>query len=143
MPENLIDDDFWALIEPLIPKRPLPTHRSAGRPRAPDRAIVSGIVFVLRSGISWNSLPKQLGFGAGQVCSRRLGDWQEEGVWSSLQRVLVDELRRRGKTEAADAILDSLSVRAVLSGAKSAGTLRSSAPAGKAGDGKKRAMQRV
>jgi transposase len=132
MHEGLIDDDFWALIEPLIPARSLPECRSAGRPRAPDRAVFSGIVFVLRSGISWTLLPKKLGYGAGQVCSRRLGEWQEEGVWPSLQRLLVDELQRRGNADAANAIVDSLSVRAVLSGDKSAGTLRTSKLVGKA-----------
>ena len=143
MLEGLIDDDFWALIEPLIPTRSFPERRSAGRPRAPDRAVFSGIVFVLRSGISWTLLPKKLGYGAGQVCCRRLAEWQEEGVWPSLQRVLVDELQRRGNADAANAIVDSLSVRAVLSGDKSAGTLRVGKLVGKASADRKRAMSRV
>jgi transposase len=138
MRQGLVDDDFWALIEPLIPKRQLPKHRSAGRPRAPDRATFSGIVFVLRSGISWTALPKGLGYGAGQVCSRRLRAWQEEGVWPLLQQVLVAELQRRGNPEAANAILDSLSVRAVLSGVNSASSLRSTGLFRKAVDTKKR-----
>jgi transposase len=143
MLEDLIDDDFWALIEPLIPARSLPECRSAGRPRAPDRAVFSGIVFVLRSGISWTLLPKKLGYGAGQVCCRRLAEWQEEGVWPSLQRLLVDELQRRGNADAANAIVDSLSVRAVLSGDKSAGTLRASKLVGKASADRERATFRV
>jgi len=143
MHEGLIDDDFWALIEPLIATRSLPKRRSAGRPRAPDRAVFSGIVFVLRSGISWTLLPKKLGYGASQVCCRRLVEWQEEGVWPSLQSVLVDELQRRGNADAANAIVDSLSVRAVLSGDKSAGTLRASNLVGKASRDRKRAMLRV
>jgi len=143
MLESLIDDDFWALIEPLIPARLSPERRSAGRPRAPDRTVFSGIVFVLRSGISWTLLPEKLGYGAGQVCCRRLVEWQEEGVWPSLQRVLVDELQRRGNADAANAIVDSLSVRAVLSGDKSAGTLRASKLVGKACGDRKRAMVRV
>jgi transposase len=143
MLEDLIDDDFWALIEPLISSRSLAKRRSAGRPRAPDRAVFSGIVFVLRSGISWTLLPQKLGYGTGQVCSRRLAEWQDEGVWPSLQRVLVDELQRRGHVDAANAIVDSLSVRAVLSGGKSAGTLRASKLAGKSSGERKRAILRV
>ena len=143
MLEGLIDDDFWALIEPLIPARSLPERRSAGRPRAPDRAVFSCIVFVLRSGISWTLLPKKLGYGASQVCCRRLVEWQEEGVWPSLQRLLIDELQRRGNADAANAIVDSLSVRAVLSGDKSAGTLRASKLVGKTGADRKRATFRV
>ncbi|SAL52492.1 transposase-like protein [Caballeronia udeis] len=141
--EDLIDDDFWALIEPLIPTRPLSERRSAGRPRAPDRAVFCGIVFVLRSGISWPLLPKNLGYGTGQICCRRLLEWQEEGVWPSLQRVLVDELQRRGNADVANAIVDSLSVRAVLSGNKSAGTLRASKLVSKASADRKRATLRV
>ena len=143
MLEDLIDDDFWTLIEPLIPTRSLPERRSAGRPRAPDRAVFSGIVFVLRSGISWTLLPQELGYGAGQVCCRRLAEWQEEEVWPSLQRVLVDELQRRGNADAANAIVDSLSVRAVLSGDKSPETLRASKLVGKASGDRKRAILRV
>ena len=143
MLEDLIDDDFWALIEPLISSRSLVKRRSAGRPRAPDRAVFSGIVFVLRTGISWTLLPQKLGYGTGQVCSRRLAEWQDEGVWPSLQRVLVDELQRRGHVDAANAIVDSLSVRAVLSGDKSAGTLRASKLAGKSSGERKRAILRV
>jgi len=143
MLEDLIDDDFWALIEPLISSRSLAKRRSAGRPRAPDRAVFSGIVFVLRSGISWTLLPQKLGYGTGQVCSRRLAEWQDEGVWPSLQRVLVDELQRRGHVDAANAIVDSLSVRAVLSGGKSAGTLRASKLADKSSGERKRAILRV
>ena len=92
MHEGLIDDDFWALIEPLIATRSLPKRRSAGRPRAPDRAVFSGIVFVLRSGISWTLLPKKLGYGTSQVCCRRLVNSATEpakfaaGDWSSGRR---------------------------------------------------------
>ncbi|WP_144021417.1 transposase [Caballeronia sordidicola] len=143
MLEGPIDDDFWALIEPLIPTRSLPARRNAGRPRAPDRAVFSGIVFVLRSGISWTQLPRNLGYGAGQVCSRRLAEWQEQGVWPSLQNVLVNELQRRGNADAANAIIDSLSVRAVLSGDKSAGSLRASKLVGKANGDRKWAILRA
>jgi transposase len=124
MLEDLIDDDFWALIEPLLPTRSLPERRSAGRPGAPDRAVFSGIVFVLRAGIPWNLLPLKLGCGTGAVCCRRLVAWQEAGVWPGLIKALVGELQRRGRANEARAIVDSLSIRSVLSGDKPAGTLR-------------------
>jgi hypothetical protein len=72
-----------------------------------------------------------------------LAEWQEEGVWPSLQRLLVDELQRRGNVAAANAIVDSLSVRAVLSGDNSAGTLRASKLVGKASADMERATFRV
>lgn len=143
MHEALIDDDFWALIEPSIPTRSPPAPRNAGRPRTPDRVVLSGIVFVLRSGISWTQLPRTLGYGAGQLCSRRLAEWQDQGVWPHIQSVLVDELRRRGNADAASAIIDSLSVRAVLSGDKSAGALRATSLVGEAIGERKQATRQV
>ena len=50
------------------------------RPRIPDRVVLSGIVFVLKSGIPWRKLPKEMGFGSGVTCWRRLRDWQKAGV---------------------------------------------------------------
>jgi transposase len=76
---DLIPDIFWNVIEPLLP---LPKSKPrGGRPRIPDRACLKGIVFVLRSGIPWEMLPKELGCGSGMTCWRRLRDWQESGVW--------------------------------------------------------------
>ena len=63
-----------------------------GRPRVPDRAALTDIVFVLKSGIPWEMLPKEMGCGSGSTCWRRLRDWQEPGVWRRLHRVLLDRL---------------------------------------------------
>ena len=46
---------------------------------------VNGIVFVLRSGIPWEMLPKELGCGSGMTCWRRLRDWQESGIWQLIR----------------------------------------------------------
>jgi len=51
---TLVDDELWAEIEPLLPKPPRKSRR--GRPRTPDRVALTGIVFVLRTGIPWEDL---------------------------------------------------------------------------------------
>jgi transposase len=74
MAAALLPDPLWDLVEPLLPIRPRLSQ--GGRPRASDRACLTGIVFVLRSGIPWQMLPQELGCGSGMTCWRRLRDWQ-------------------------------------------------------------------
>ncbi|GHI97094.1 hypothetical protein TPA0905_65650 [Streptomyces olivaceus] len=66
----IVSDGVWSLIEPLLPK-PGP-KKAEGRPRVPDRQALSGIFFVLHTGIQWEYLPQELGFGSGMTCWRRL-----------------------------------------------------------------------
>lgn len=49
---------------------------------------------MLCTGIRWEFLPQELGFGSGPTCWRRLAEWQRAGVWDELQQVLLDKLRR-------------------------------------------------
>jgi len=115
---TLLDDDLWARIEPILPKRRPRNRRYAGRKPIPDRAVLTVILLVLRSGIPWNMVPKELGCGSGTTCWRRLVRWQRAGVWKRLHRVLLTELRRRGRLDLARAIVDSTSLRAMRGGKK-------------------------
>ncbi len=110
MSKPLLSDDLWAVVEPLIPPE-LPKPRG-GRPRISDRAALTGILFVLRSGTPWELLPREMGCGSGMTCWRRLRDWQQAGVWDRLQRVLLDRLGRRNAVDFGRAALDSASVAA-------------------------------
>ena len=89
-----------------------------GRPRVPDPAALTGILFVLRSGLPWQMLPKEMGCGSGSTCWRRLVRWQRAGVWRRLHAVLLAELRQRGQLDLARAIADSSSIRALRGGKK-------------------------
>lgn len=120
MPKELIDDELWSLIEPLLPARVPRNRQYAGRKPTPDRAVLTGIVFVLRSGIAWNLLPQEMGCGSGTACWRRLVAWQEAGVWQHIHETLLDELRRRGEIDFSRALVGSSSIRAVLAGKKPA-----------------------
>ena len=118
MSQALVDDDLWIRIEPLLPKRCGRNRQYAGRKPIPDRAVLTGILFVLRTGIPWNMLPREMGCGSGSTCWRRLVRWQRAGVWNRLHRVLLTELRRRGELDLARAIVDSASLRALRGGKK-------------------------
>src|SRR5690348_400272 len=83
---------FVEPVQPLLPS--FPPGLKGGRPRLPDRACLTGILFVLRSGIPWEMLPQELGCGSGMTCWRRLRDWQEAGIWQLMHFVLLDWLAR-------------------------------------------------
>jgi transposase len=108
--KKLVTDELWEIIEPLLP--PEPPRPKGGRPRVPDRAALSGIVFVLKSGIPWEMLPKEMGCGSGSTCWRRLRDWQQAGVWRELHRVLLDRLGEADEIDWERASLDSARVAA-------------------------------
>ena len=110
MATPLVPDDLWAIVEPLLP--PQPPKPKGGRPRVPDRAALTGIIFVLKSGIPWEMLPQELGCGSGMTCWRRLRDWQEAGVWDRLHQVLLDRLGEAGQIDWSRASLDSASIPA-------------------------------
>ena len=61
MSQRLIDDALWGRVEPLLPKRRRRRGNAMGRPRVPDRAALTGILFVLRAGLPWQMLPKENG----------------------------------------------------------------------------------
>ena len=131
MPKPLIDDEPWARIAPLLPRRRPRNRRYAGRAPIPDRAVLTGILFVLRSGIPWNMLPREMGCGSGTTCWRRLVRWQRAGVWKRLHTALLTELRRRGELDLDRAIVDSASLRALRGGKKLDRTLPIAAKPGR------------
>src|SRR5215207_6386945 len=110
MAKELVSDELWEIVEPLLPEEsPKP---QGGRPRLDDRAALTGIVLVLKSGIPWEMLPKEMGCGSGVTCWRRLKEWQEVGVWERLLQVLLDRLGEADQIEWERASLDSSSVPA-------------------------------
>jgi transposase len=114
MAEPLVSDELWAIVEPLLPKHePSP---KGGRPRIDDRKALTGILFVLKSGIPWEMLPQEMGCGCGMSCWRRLQEWQETGVWDQLHRELLNRLRAADLIDWSRATVDSSSVRAVGGG---------------------------
>ena len=110
MPKPLVTDELWTVVEPLLPKQP--PKPKGGRPRVNDRAALTGILFVLKSGIPWEMLPQEMGCGSGMTCWRRLKKWHRAGVWERLHRALLDRLGEAGRIDWSRASLDSASVAA-------------------------------
>ena len=81
-----------------------------------DRAALTGILFVLKTGMAWRDLPLELGCGSGMTCWRRLRDWQKADVWEKLHRELLRRLHLAERIDWSRAVVDSSGVRAVFGG---------------------------
>jgi transposase len=110
MAKQLVTDELWETIEPLLP--PEPPKPEGGRPRIDNRAALTGIVFVLKSGIPWEMLPQEMGCGSGMTCWRRLKEWHEAGVWERLHLILLDRLGEADQIDWERASVDSASIPA-------------------------------
>ena len=120
MAKQLLDDDLWNLIEPILPTPKRRRFRYPGRKPITHRQALDGILFVLKTGIPWEYLPLEMGCGSGMTCWRRLRDWQRRGVWRRLHHLLLDKLREADKIDWSRAVVDSTSVRAVFGGRRPA-----------------------
>lgn len=92
-------DVLWALVHPLLPRRPPRDH--GGRPRQiPGRACFAAIVFMVRTSTPWELLPaKELGCGSVSTVWRRFTAWIRAGVFDRSSLVLLDCLGEAGRTQ--------------------------------------------
>jgi transposase len=115
MAEPLVDDALWAVVEPLLPARtPRP---KGGKPPVDDRVCLTGILFVLKTGLAWEDFPCEMGC-CGMTLLNRLRQWQKAGVWGAMHRVMLDKLRAAGAIDFSRVIVDSGSIRATHGGKK-------------------------
>ena len=101
--QKLLTDEQWKLIEPLLPK-PKRRRDKRGRPPAPNRACLEGILWVLQTGAAWRFLPDE--FPSPSTCWRRLQQWQEQGIWLNAWRTLLGALDERGLLKWDETFLD-------------------------------------
>jgi transposase len=118
MAKPLLPDALWERIKPLLPKPKARRFRYPGRKPVDDRKALTGILFVLKTGIPWELLPQEMGCGSGMTCWRRLRDWHKAGVWQKLHEVLLAELNGADKLDWSRASVDSRSFRALGGGEK-------------------------
>lgn len=109
----ILDDKLWQVVEPLLPKVKRRRRVHPGRKPIGHRQALTGILLVLRTGIPWSALPREMGCGSGVSCWRRLVAWQRAGVWAKLHQALLTHLQAAGKIEWSRTIVDSSSVRAM------------------------------
>lgn len=118
MAKPILDDDLWTLVEPMLPPPKPRRFRYPGRKPITNRQALTGIIFVLRTGIPWELLPQEMGCGSGVSCWRRLRDWEAAGIWQSIHAQMLGELRRNDEIDLSIVTADSGTVRAVGAGEK-------------------------
>jgi transposase len=114
--DDLVPDQLWALVEPLLPVPPRPPY--GGRRRTiSDWACLAAIVYMARTSIPWRLLPAgELGCGSPATCWRRLTAWANAGVFEQLHLQVLDRLGERGQLDWSRAAVDTMSVRAKRGG---------------------------
>jgi transposase len=118
MPKPLLPDALWAKIEPLLPRPKRRRFRYPGRKPLSPRQALTGVLFVLRTGLRWNDLPCELGCGSGSRCRRYLKAWHRAKVWDHLHALLLAELDDAGAIDWSRAAVDGSFVRALGGGSK-------------------------
>jgi transposase len=116
MAKPLVSDALWQRIEPLLPPPPPRRPRFPGRKPLDSRKIVTGIIFVLKTGINWEDLPAELGWGCGKTCRNYLKAWQKAGIWDKLHHRILEELQKAGKIDWSYGAADSTKSRALGGG---------------------------
>ena len=104
MVREILPFELWKKIEPVIAE--MDPRARTGRPRVPDRDVLRGILFVLKTGIQWEYLPQEMGCGSGMTC------WHELGIWERIHHILLDDLQEAGKLDWLRASLDASSLPA-------------------------------
>ena len=108
-------DAQWAELAPLLP----PQRPRTGRPARDHRTVLSGIVWVLRTGAPWRDLPDR--FGPWSTAWSRFRRWAAAGVWEQLLAALQRAADRAGHLDWATHYVDGTVVRAHQHAAGAAG----------------------
>ncbi|HEY2544852.1 MAG TPA: IS5 family transposase [Candidatus Acidoferrum sp.] len=111
-----LTDAQWAFLEPLF--RPQRRKDGRGRPWKETRAVMNGVLWVLRTGAPWHDLPGR--YPPYTTCHRRFQQWQRSGLLTHLLEKLAEDLRDRGKLDLSESFIDA-SFSSAKKGAPSVG----------------------
>ena len=104
-----LTDEQWAVVGSLIPA---PSRRTdgRGRPWRDSRAVLDGILWVLKTGARWQDLPDR--YPPYQTCQRRFQQWVRSGVFERLLNALAEDVRTRGGLDLSECFIDGTFVMA-------------------------------
>jgi transposase len=103
----LVSDELWQRIEPLLPPPKPRRSDHPGRKPLDRRKVLTGILFVLKTGIAWDDLPADLGCGCGKTCRTYLQTCHQAGVWLKLHALLLAELNGADQIDWERALIDA------------------------------------
>lgn len=98
-----ISDAQWDVLQPVFSPRPKLEKR--GRPPRDARAVLNGVLWVLRTGAPWKDLPER--YPPYQTCHRWFQQWQQDGTLVRLLAGLLADLRDRGKVDVSESFIDA------------------------------------
>jgi transposase len=99
MAKPLLSNELWEELAALLPPPKPRRYSFPGRKPIDNRKVFTGILFVLKSGIPWEALPREMGCGSGMTCWRRLYEWQQAGVWQEVSKLLQTKLPEADKID--------------------------------------------
>lgn len=106
-------DEQWSLVSPLLPACPK-RRDGRGRPWRCNRAVLHGILWILRTGAPWHDLPSR--YPSYQTCPRRFQRWSSDGTLEHVLRSLAQDLHERGGLDVSECFIDGLFVAAKKGG---------------------------
>lgn len=104
-----LNDQQWEFI-----RRELPPRARTGRPRADDRKVINGILYILITGCRWMDLPK--GYGSYKTAWRRHKQLEQQGVWPRVLKGLLDWGYQEGKLTLGEVSVDATTIEAKKGG---------------------------
>ncbi|MFB9993749.1 IS5 family transposase [Deinococcus oregonensis] len=100
-----ITDEQWQRLQPLLPSR-----LGLGRPYLEHRPIVSGILWVLRTGAPWRDVPER--FGKWITIASRFRRWNAKGIWQQIWAALQRQADLKGQLDWSMHFVDGTVIRA-------------------------------
>ena len=104
-----LTDKQWQAIQKYIPADPVRAD-GRGRPWSDQRAVLNGILWILRTGARWKDLPRI--YPPYQTVHRRFQNWRKQGVMERILRGLAEDLHARGGWDLRESFVDGTFVPA-------------------------------